>query len=92
MRTPRVAPLRRKARGVRIVGGSYKGLRGEVRDHQGDKVLIALLSVNKLVLTPLAFVAPDDFAKPRLKHNRLSHNVWSLSEARTPNFEITKET
>lgn len=49
-------------------------------------MLIALLSVNKLVLAPLAFVAPDDFAKPRLKHNRAAPSTPKLTTmaAQTP--------
>lgn len=46
---------------VLIVGGSYKGLRGEARAFLGEQVRISLLAKNKLVLVPTRFVAPDHY-------------------------------
>ncbi|CAK0823220.1 unnamed protein product [Prorocentrum cordatum] len=43
-----------KGAAVRIHGGSYKGLRAEVRESLGDKVRCSLLSINKLVIGPRA--------------------------------------
>lgn len=59
--------MRTKGTGVRIHGGAYKGLRGELRDNLGEKMLVSLLSVNKLVVVPSNFVAPDDCVKTMKK-------------------------
>mmetsp|Transcript_86247 Transcript_86247/g.279201 ORF Transcript_86247/g.279201 Transcript_86247/m.279201 type:complete len:1268 (-) Transcript_86247:78-3881(-) len=50
---------------VRIHGGSYKGLRGEVRDYLGDKVRVSLLAKPKLVVVSINNIAPDDYERPR---------------------------
>jgi len=62
-----------QGRGVRIQGGAYKGLRGEVRDYLGDKVRVSLLSKPKLVTVPASFVVPDDYENPR-------KNRWPVPE------------
>jgi len=63
------AHLTVKGSSVRIYGGAYKGLRGEVREYLGSKVLISLLAKPKLVTVPIAMVAPDDEDTPREKRH-----------------------
>jgi len=48
-----------KGASVRIFGGAYKGLRGEVREWLGQTVRISLLPKPKLVDVSVAYVGPD---------------------------------
>jgi len=64
--------LQVKGSSVRIYGGAYKGLRGEIREYLGSKVLISLLAKPKLVTVPVSFVAPDDEDTPREKRHPLA--------------------
>jgi len=61
--------LTTKGSSVRIYGGAYKGLRGEIREYLGSKVLISLLAKPKLVTVPVTMVAPDDEDTPREKRH-----------------------
>lgn len=47
---------------VRIVAGSYKGLRAVVRADLGEKVRLLLMCKAKLVEVPLSYVKVDDYA------------------------------
>eukprot|EP00441_Pelagodinium_beii_P041844 CAMPEP_0197631774 /NCGR_PEP_ID=MMETSP1338-20131121/8832_1 /TAXON_ID=43686 ORGANISM="Pelagodinium beii, Strain RCC1491" /NCGR_SAMPLE_ID=MMETSP1338 /ASSEMBLY_ACC=CAM_ASM_000754 /LENGTH=1441 /DNA_ID=CAMNT_0043203305 /DNA_START=30 /DNA_END=4356 /DNA_ORIENTATION=+ len=58
---------------VRITGGGYKGLRGEVRDMLDDKVRISLLAKTKLVEVSVNNVQFDDYCTP--KETRFGNSV-----------------
>jgi len=57
--------LKEMGTSVRIHGGAYKGLRGEVRDWLQDKVRVSLLAKPKLVVVKISDIAPDDYERPR---------------------------
>ena len=50
---------------VKITGGNYKGMRGEIRDFLDDRVRISLLSAPKLVEVSVDHVQEDFIAKPQ---------------------------
>eukprot|EP00928_Gymnodinium_smaydae_P012906 TRINITY_DN14713_c0_g2_i1.p1 TRINITY_DN14713_c0_g2~~TRINITY_DN14713_c0_g2_i1.p1 ORF type:complete len:1032 (-),score=172.26 TRINITY_DN14713_c0_g2_i1:131-2794(-) len=69
--------------GVRIVGGSYKGLRGEVRANQGDFILVSLLCKPKLVSVPADCIRTDEFYEKRTKQQRWPN---SMVAPQTPKY------
>lgn len=62
---------------VRIVGGGYKGLRGEVRDLLDNKVLVSLLCKPKLVTVKTEFIRPDE-------NFRTQAQKWAPPAPKTP--------
>lgn len=50
---------------VKITGGNYKGLRGEIRDFLEDRVRISLLSAPKLVEVSINDVQDDLYSKDK---------------------------
>jgi len=73
--------ITQKGAGVRITGGSYKGLRGEVRDFLGQTVRISLLSKPKIVEVSVNYVSVDDYLTPRVQR-------WPNSVPLTPPVEV----
>eukprot|EP00930_Biecheleria_cincta_P093180 TRINITY_DN8337_c0_g1_i1.p1 TRINITY_DN8337_c0_g1~~TRINITY_DN8337_c0_g1_i1.p1 ORF type:complete len:1569 (-),score=350.11 TRINITY_DN8337_c0_g1_i1:212-4381(-) len=71
-----------KGDGVRIIGGGYKGLRGEIRDLLGDTVRISLLAKPKLIETSVNNVEKDDFVQTT-KEQR-----WPECVPQTPRGEV----
>eukprot|EP00440_Ansanella_granifera_P016863 gb/GFBE01018324.1/.p1 GENE.gb/GFBE01018324.1/~~gb/GFBE01018324.1/.p1 ORF type:complete len:1512 (+),score=383.19 gb/GFBE01018324.1/:1-4536(+) len=70
-----------KGTGVRITGGGYKGLRGEVRDLLDDKVRISLLSKPKLVEVSVNNVEEDDFRAHKWTR-------WPDAQPKTPHGDV----